>query len=64
MKWWYLHGVDNTSVQSDETANLMVFSVKKDLQLMGFTARKKSLTHLYLLLDNKEFALSVEQWSF
>ena len=33
-----------------------MINVKKDLQLMGFTARKRSLSHLYLSLDNKEFA--------
>ena len=33
-------------------------NVKKNLQLMGNSARKQSLSHLYLylLLDNKELA--------
>ena len=33
-----------------------MINVKKDLELMGSSARKKSLSHLYLLSDNKEFA--------
>ena len=34
----------------------MLFNVKIDLQLMGFTAREKRQNHLYLSSGNFEFA--------
>ena len=43
-------------MQSDETCLSTLFNAKKDLQLMGFTARKKSLNNLHLSLDSVELA--------
>ena len=43
-------------MQADETFLSILFNTKKDLQLMVFTARKKSFNTLYFSFDNIEFA--------
>ena len=38
-------------------------NVKNNLQLMGFTAIKKSLGQLYLSSDTESLLFSAEQWA-